>query len=120
MTDEDCDEAYDLRNKEDDDERRRECEIEQYCKEEEEYRAKLERELTPEEYKWWEVDEDFAYHDRQHEIDSMFNRVASDAARYYYIIHQIMLPDGDFVSNEWGAERKIDKVMRERKQNEKK
>lgn len=120
MTDEDCDEAYELRDKEADDEERRKCEIEQYCKEKEEYRAKLKKELTPQEYEDWEMEEDYEYESLQPAIEVSFIIRASNAAKYYYSKHGIMLPDGDFVSNEWGAERKIDKVMRERKQNEKK
>lgn len=120
QTAEDCDEAYDLREKEAEDEYRREYEIKQYCKEQEAYYEKMEQELTPEEFQDWEWERDEEYFDNHYAKEASFNTLASNAARCYYAKHGLMLPDGDFVSDEWGAERKIDKVLRERRQNEQK
>ena len=119
-TEEDCDEAYDLREKESEDEYRREIEDEEESKKYEEHCAHMRATLTPEEYEIWEDEEFDNYFDIPYAREANFTMRASDAAKHYYLVHGMMLPDGDFVSNEWGAERKIDKVLRERKQNEKK
>jgi len=120
MTPEDCDEAYDLRAQEYDQDIIREEAEREKSKKYDEYCAEMEATLTPDEYKWWLVDEHFEYLDREHGDETRFHEQASDAARYYYLINKFMLHDDDFVSDEWGAERKIDKVLRERKENEKK
>ena len=113
MTDEDCNAAYEMREKDEIEMYIREEEMEKYCKEQEELRQKLKAELTPAEYQEWEWEQDDEYFNSGFNMQSEFACRASPAANAYYGKHGLMLPDGDFVSNEWGAERKLDKVRRE-------
>lgn len=119
MTDEDCETAYQLRNEEEETYYRREEEMEKYCKEQEELHKKLKAEMTPDEYQEWEWEQDDEYFNSGFNMQSEFACRASPAANAYFIKHGLMLPDGDFVSNEWGAERKLDKVRREEKEQKK-
>jgi hypothetical protein len=95
---------------------RREEETEKYCKEQEELRKRLKREMTPEEYQEWEWEQEDEYFDLGLRMETEFSVRASPAAIAYYGKHGLMLPDGDFVSSEWGAECKLDKVRREKAQ----
>jgi hypothetical protein len=116
MTDEDCDTAYEMREQDELYMHRREEEIEKYCKEQEELRKRLKKEMTPQEYQEWEWEEEEEYFSGGLRIESEFSVRASGAASAYFYKHGLMLPNGDFVSNEWGAERKLDKVRREEKE----
>ena len=116
MTDEDCNTAYEMREKDELEMYRREEEMEKYCKEQEELREKLKKEMTPQEYQEWEWEEEEEYFSGGLRMESEFSMRASGAASAYFYKHGLMLPNGDFVSNEWGAERKLDKVRREEKE----
>jgi len=116
MTDEDCNIAYEMRERDEIEYYRREEETEKYCKEQEELRERLKLEMTPEEYQEWEWEQEDEYFSGGLRMETEFSVRASPAAIAYYGKHGLMLPDGDFVSSEWGAERKLDKVQRERRE----
>jgi hypothetical protein len=116
MTDEDCNTAYEMRERDEIEMYRREEETEKYCKEQEELRERLKKEMTPEEYQEWEWEEEEEYFSGGLRMETEFSLRASPAALAYYGKHGLMLSDGDFVSREWGAERKLDKVRRERRE----
>uniref|UniRef100_A0A6C0JX31 Nanos-type domain-containing protein n=1 Tax=viral metagenome TaxID=1070528 RepID=A0A6C0JX31_9ZZZZ len=116
MTDEDCNTAYEMRERDENEYYRMEEETEKYCKEQQELRERLKREMTPEEYQEWEWEQDDEYFDAGVRMQTEFECRASRAAVSYFNKHGLMLPDGDFVSSEWGAERKLDKVRREKAQ----
>jgi hypothetical protein len=116
MTDEDCNIAYEMREQDELDMYRKEEEIEKYCKEQEELRKRFKQEMTPEEYQEWEWEQEDEYFESGLRMQTEFSVRASPAALAYYGKHWLMLPDGDFVSSEWGAERKLDKVRREEKE----
>jgi hypothetical protein len=116
MTDEDCNTAYEMRERDEIEMYRREEETEKYCKEQEELRERLKQEMTPEEYQEWEWEQENEYFDLGLRMETEFSVRASPAAIAYYGKHGLMLSDGDFVSSEWGAERKLDKVRRERRE----
>ena len=120
MTDDDCNTAYEMRERDEIEMYRREEETEKYCKEQEELREILKLEMTPEEYQEWEWEQEDEYFDLGLRMETEFSLRASPAAIAYYGKHGLMLSDGDFVSSEWGAERKLDKVRRERRENQKK
>jgi hypothetical protein len=86
------------------------------AREQEELRERLKQEMTPEEYQEWEWEQEDEYFDLGLRMETEFSLRASPAAMAYYGKHGLMLSDGDFVSSEWGAERKLDKVRREEKQ----
>jgi hypothetical protein len=115
-TDEDSNTAYELRRKEEEAYYREEEEIAKYCKEQQEFRKKLKNELSPSEFRDWEWEQADEYFDMGDRIGTEFSVRASPAAFAYYSKTGIMHATGDFVSSEYGAELKTDKVLRERKE----
>jgi hypothetical protein len=114
MTDEDCDTADKLRRDAQEKYFQQEEETARYCREQDELQERLKRTLSPEEYQRWEDEDSADYLDCGFKLYTSFPKTASPAAVAYFFKCGRMLPDGDFVSKEWGAERKIDKVHRER------
>jgi len=117
-TNEDCTAADELRREEEMDSYRREEKMEKHCKEQEELRKRLEKEMTPSEYREWEWEQDDEYSDLGFRIDTEFSVRASPAALAYYQKTGLMHSSSDFVSDEYGAELKTDRVLRQRKERE--
>lgn len=117
-TDNDCNTAYKLRCKEEIDSDIIEEKTKKHCNEQEELYKRFEQEMTPIEFSEWNWEREDDYHNDEHRMRTEFSVRASSAALAYYQQTGLMHSNEDFVSDEYGAELKTDRVLRLRKERE--